>query len=52
LVEQRHQYGRSAILGDRTWQEGATRLAGPFLGRELEFFELDGPGVAWASVNE
>lgn len=51
-LEHRHQYGRTAIVGDSTWQELAAKLSGPFFGSEVEFFEPDRREAAWAWVNE
>jgi hypothetical protein len=51
-LQHRHQYDRTAIVGDMTWQKAASRLAGPFFGAEVRFFEADQREAAWAWVNE
>jgi hypothetical protein len=51
-LQHRRQYGRTAIVGDRTWQSSASRLAGLFFGAEVRFFEADQREAAWAWGNE
>lgn len=47
----KYQYSKTAVVGDRKWQEFAAKFAGPFFGSEVEFFEPDRREVAWAWVN-
>jgi len=51
-IKYRSQYDRTAIVGDRTWQALAARLAGPLFGAKVRFFETSSREEAWRWVNE
>ncbi len=51
-IQHRHQYDRTAIVGDRTWQALAAKLAEPLFGAEVRFFDTDSREAAWSWVNE
>lgn len=46
-----NESGRTAIVGDKTWEEWATRLSSVFFSPEVEFFYKDRENEAWEWVN-
>jgi len=47
----RHQYGRTAIVGHKTWQKVAATFAGPLYGAAVRWFEPEQRDEAWRWVN-
>ena len=50
-AEHRAQYGRTAVVGDRTWQQWATQLSDHLLGAPMRFFEPAEEEAAWHWVS-
>ena len=45
------RYGRTAVVGDRRWQQWATELSDRLLGAPMRFFEPAEEGQAWHWVS-
>ena len=45
------QYGKTAIVGSKKWEEWGTRFSSLFLGAETKFFYKDQAQDAWDWVN-
>ncbi|WP_105102264.1 STAS/SEC14 domain-containing protein [Microbulbifer pacificus] len=41
------QFNRVAMVGNKSWQETATKIGGWFIGGEARFFEDRAPALAW-----
>lgn len=46
-----NQYGKTAIVGDKKWEEWATKLSSLFFTPEVKFFYDDQASPAWDWVN-
>ncbi len=45
------QYGKTAIVGDKKWEEVGTKISSLFFQSEMKFFYQDQKDVAWNWVN-
>lgn len=46
-----NELGRTAIVGEKTWEEWATRFSSLFYSPEVRFFYKDAESEAWEWVN-
>lgn len=47
----RDEFGKTAVVGDRKWEELGTKLSDLFFRAEVRFFESEGSDKAWEWVN-
>ena len=47
----KNQYGKTAILGDKKWEEWGTKISKIFFDSEMKFFYKDQSNEAWNWVN-
>ena len=47
----KNQYGRTAIVGDKKWEELATKIFKVFFDSEMKFFYKEQGDDAWSWVN-
>lgn len=43
----KNEFGKTAVVGDKTWEEWLTRVSGLFFSPEVKFFYADKEGEAW-----
>jgi len=47
----KNQYGKTAIVGDKKWEEWGTKISKIFFDSEMKFFYKDQSDEAWSWVN-
>jgi len=47
----KNQYGKTAIVGDKKWEEWGTKISKIFFDSEMKFFYKDQSDEAWNWVN-
>ncbi len=50
-ISHRNQYDRSAIVGDKVWEEWMTKISGIFFHAPVQFFYKQDAEKAWEWVN-
>jgi hypothetical protein len=48
----KNQYGKTAIVGDKHWEEWGTKISKLFFDAEMKFFYEDQSDEAWSWVND
>lgn len=50
-VKHRRQYGKTAVVGDRKWEEWGAKLSNVLIDAEVKYFSKDKSDDAWRWIN-